>query len=906
MEKNLDAGILAYKSKDKKLAAEIFTNLVRENPRNEKAWLWLAACVVKAEDKIICLRKAISINPNNTEAKVILENLEKKEREQKIPSLDFSAIPTANIYDSSTPVNYHGGNAGILNENNNMPIKKFKKINPGLLVLIIIACIGILAFVVFVVFPQIGPQKDVGSILNTTGTTNPSIEYGSSQTITAFAQTTPTIPLTLYQPPTPRPVQSDLTSQTISLNDLGYLKDETVQGVTVSRTYGIRWPGTWAITSGSSVTIVFSHPQSLASYSTMAVDFNDVRIGSVMFTPENADHGSIQLDIPANIIKTGYNTLTLQFYMGIHDNYCDDLENPGVWATIHNSTSFTFSYEYSAPIPELSVFPYPFLQKSELLVNQITIIVPDNPEPAELDAISILSAKLGQLNSVYNMNIDVLPESSVSNPASVPGNVIYVGLSKNLRIFSSGTYPFIKNADGIIEFISLEGQSLNQDDGVLWEDISPGDPKSVRLIVTGLTEKALEKAARGLANDSVYVRLKGQLGVIEDVPAPLGAAIIKPTLALEDLGYVDETATGTVKQTLNYAFPLPGEWRVATEATLKLNFAHSALLYPQGSVLTVLVNDIPVGSDLLTAENAENGQITYKIPARLFQIGSNLLSVVTNSQLPYDPQDQYFCNKDHYNDAWVTVYSNSTLTLPDGPTSLVLDLKNFPAGFSGADDLSDFAFVVPDSSDWSTAQAIAWIAARLGRYSSSTEFSPNILLGSDNIVDSAISSQILIGEPSNNPAIYKLNSILPLPFSEGTNTLQNPEKIAQIMSPTGSGSIGYIQSALTADGKPRLVVTGNSTEGVLWAAKALNDQVTMDELKGDFAVLDAPGSVYAASISNEAVAPIENAPIPTSETPIQTITGVSTTWVLWLAGGLFLLTVLIIVIFTIFTVRKKK
>ena len=88
-----------------------------------------------------------------------------------------------------------------------------------------------------------------------------------------------------------------------------------------------------------------------------------------------------------------------------------------------------------------------------------------------------------------------------------------------------------------------------------------------------------------------------------------------------------------------------------------------------------------------------------------------------------------------------------------------------------------------------------------------------------------------------------------MPFVEGTNTLQNPEKIAQIMSPTGSGSIGYIQSALTADGKPRLVVTGNSTEGVLWAAKALNDQVTVDELKGDFAVLDSPGSVYAASIS---------------------------------------------------------
>jgi hypothetical protein len=63
--------------------------------------------------------------------------------------------------------------------------------------------------------------------------------------------------------------------------------------------------------------------------------------------------------------------------------------------------------------------------------------------------------------------------------------------------------------------------------------------------------------------------------------------------------------------------------------------------------------------------------------------------------------------------------------------------------------------------------------------------------------------------------------------------------------------------------------------------------------------------VYAASISEEVVAPIENAPVPTVETPIQTIIGVSTTWVLWLAGGLFLLTLLIIIFFTLIMLRKK-
>jgi|GEM_PF-6695350 len=506
------------------------------------------------------------------------------------------------------------------------------------------------------------------------------------------------------------------------------------------------------------------------------------------------------------------------------------------------------------------------------------------------------------------MDLVVIPESATSSPSSVKGNLIYVGLSKNLKLLSSGTYPFIKNTAGKIEFTSQDGKALDQDAGILWEDVSPGDPTAVRLFVTGQTDAGLEKAAKGLSNDSIYVRLTGQLGVILQTPQQLPPVPAKTSLTLEDLGYTDQIASGTIKQFINYSLRLTGEWRVATEATFNLHFAHSGLLHPQGSVLTLLINDIPVGSDLLTPENAQNGQLTYQIPARLFKIGNNTLSIQTASQLPYDEQDQYFCNKDHFNDAWITIYSDSSLKLPDGPTSLVVDLKNYPDGFTNLSDLSDLAFVVPDSADWSIAQSIAWIAGRLGRYSASPEFNPSIITASNYKTDNPFTNQILIGEPSKNPAIYQLNSILPLPFATGKNTLENPEKIAQILAPTGSGSIGYIQAAITEKDQPRLVVTGNNTEGVLWSAKALNDQESVDQLKGDLAILDGPGSIYAATLQKPMVAEVEAIPTSSVITPItriETITGTSITWVLWLSGGLFLLTLLIIIIFTLTTLRKK-
>jgi hypothetical protein len=693
----------------------------------------------------------------------------------------------------------------------------------------------------------------------------------------------------------------------VTLNDIGYSTDETVQGVTVTRTFGMRWPGTWTILSGSSVTIDFSHPQNLASYSSMAVDFNDVRIGSVMLTPDNVDHGKAEFSIPANLIKVGYNALTLQFYMGIHDNYCEDLDNPGVWATIHNSSFFTLSYDIARPTPDLAQYPFPFLTRSEFITNQVTIVTPDKPTIEELDAVAVISAKLGQLNTFYNLNIEVVPESRTATLGSIIGNTIYIGRADHLKILSSEEFPMVKKIGSAISFVALNGDQLAQDDGVLWIDVSPTDAYSVRLFVTGQTDIALDKAARGLANDSVYTRLGGQLGIIQDVPAIVPATqTLQPTMTLEELGYEDETALGTVKQTINYVIPLPGEWQVATEAVLNLHFAHSELLYPQASVLTVLVNDTPVGSDMLTADNAEDGKLSYRIPARLFKIGSNTISVMTDIQLPYDPQDQYYCNKDHYNDAWVTVYSDSTLTLPSGPTSLILNLSNYPAGFTSADDLSDLAFVVPDSSDWETTQAVAWVAARLGRYSRSQELSPNVISSSQvGTTDKPFTSQIFIGRPSENPAIYQLNPILPLPFVEGQDTLQNPEKVAQIVSPTGSDSVGYVQSALTENGEPRLVVSGNSSDGVLWAARALNDQITVDQLKGDVVILNSQDSIYTASLKQQTASPINVIPTPTSGAPGDNFVANSTSWILWIAGGLFLVTLIIILSLSLTTLRKK-
>jgi tetratricopeptide (TPR) repeat protein len=60
---------------EKSGAIKILKEVVTKDPKNENAWLWLAASLDKPENKIRSLQKVLEINPNNQKAKQALDKL---------------------------------------------------------------------------------------------------------------------------------------------------------------------------------------------------------------------------------------------------------------------------------------------------------------------------------------------------------------------------------------------------------------------------------------------------------------------------------------------------------------------------------------------------------------------------------------------------------------------------------------------------------------------------------------------------------------------------------------------------------------------------------------------------------------------------------------------------------------
>src|SRR5215216_653331 len=93
----LYSAIAAYKSGNKSVAQQILSDLIKTEPNNESAWLWLSACLTDINQKMYCLNKVLSINPNNQNALKALAQLK--------PALEpsFEDIVSGHVNNTTLP-----------------------------------------------------------------------------------------------------------------------------------------------------------------------------------------------------------------------------------------------------------------------------------------------------------------------------------------------------------------------------------------------------------------------------------------------------------------------------------------------------------------------------------------------------------------------------------------------------------------------------------------------------------------------------------------------------------------------------------------------------------------------------------------------------------------------------------
>ncbi len=637
---------------------------------------------------------------------------------------------------------------------------------------------------------------------------------------------------------------------TYTFEDLGILSgDDSFKGINTVKEYGFQWPSVWQPQGNSTLRLKFSHAEALSESSSIAVEINGIRLSSTELTSVNSDGGELNVEIPGELWVDGYNRLSLVLYLGYEGFDCLNLDDDLLWFTVHTSSSFTFQYVEEDANPKLNEFPLPFVSNSGILENMITFILPDTPTSAEVNAAALVSAKLGQFASWRTVNLNFASEAEVfSDPGKARGNIILVGRADKLTLLDDLQAPWIWE-NGVLK--ETNGSTYPENTGVIWSGKYYANSKQSILVVTGDTDSAVVEAAKALTRDSILEQLPDTLALINEVPDSVSAQqIFTSVFTLEKYEYVDTTAWGTTEQTISYSLPFATSWKVIDDVNLRLHFAHSDTTNREESYLTVEVNGTPAGTVSLTSENAEDAWADLVLPARLFDFGSNSISIISNIHLPDSYRDSRFdCLDDDTTAAWLVVYADTELTVPLGPSSEILSINEFPYAFIGNSDLSDFAMVLPDVSDAAINKLVIRLSEFLGHYLNSEGIGLKVYTPAELASASEKPAYLmLLGTPTWNSEIAKLNDQLPQPFEEGTNI-----PVAQagiIQTNTSNADIGYLQALIGSEGYPILIATGTTDKGIEWAVDALMDAVNIKNLYGDLALTRAEGSISSAMIQD--------------------------------------------------------
>ncbi len=624
----------------------------------------------------------------------------------------------------------------------------------------------------------------------------------------------------------------------------------------------------------------------------MAVNWNQERVGSTLLKKTDADDGIFAITIPVEKIHQGYNALQIEFYMGIVDDFCIDYDNPAVWAVVHNDTSIKFSHEVIAKNLELRNIPAILVDSSLLAENKITLVLPDKPDLAHLNALAVFSTKLGQLTDWRKAAVDVMTISQAITEKP-DGNLVVIATNDEINKFNTDLGSGISEIMEQYTTASASQSPINADDGLVTLQTSPFDPNYFALTLSGVSSAAVEKSARGAAFDTLFSQSDGSWVVIRSIPA---STIVgdRLSITLEDLGNEDLTAYGTQEQTLQFNLPLSAMWSVDSEAWLDLHFNHSPLLNRNRSTLSILVNSIPISSIALTPENAEDGYEEVLIPLRYLEIGDNDFTLQANMNYANNVTDiENYCTDSSYPRAWLTVQSGSAIRFPDVSLQTPLNLSNFPFGFANPYSFEGFAFALPKNSGISDFTALTDLAFTFGKAMLGNPTDIQLVYAGNDLSDYENFNYVVLIGKVKDLVNQNLNDNLPIAIDTGTGLLQPNDTVMQV--DTSTGHTAYLETFEYNQKTIFLTLTAVDSQSLETAGQFLSQSSLMNTLNGNVAVINGADNASAYQTSDSETSAIVNQPAGnTTLTPL--VIGSQSIWVLRVALGTLIISTIVLLI----------
>lgn len=646
-----------------------------------------------------------------------------------------------------------------------------------------------------------------------------------------------TMALTLFSFPAhaqnPEP-QLSLTEDPniIPLTRLG-ATDQTLSGVFDGTRYLFSTPAYWKLEPGAQaqldLTVFFplgAAQQRLGGF--LEVRFNRVLIGTVELTQPGERRVTFNIPDQALTPVRGDKRHELEIALD-NPSGCDVAPGERTAVVIRATSRLVLPHTRIPLDTDLRNLPRPLFQGS-FEPDQATIVVPDAPAIADLQAALTTAASFGRLTE-GRLQIDLTTIQRLTSQARTERHLILVGGHAGLApIVRDLALPAALNDKG------FNTPGATPDDGVLQMIVSPWNSERVVLVVSGGSEAGVLKAAQALSAAPVRVNDRPNVAVVRDLPPAPADAPLAIDQRLSDLGLEPRVIRDRVG-TFDLRFNLPAGQQLDDGAYFDLVFNHAATVDFGQSSISVALNGVPVGSVRFSSETTRVTTSRITLPPSAARSGANVLTIQTNLA-PLS-----LCTDTRNVDLWATIWPESALHLPMKPASAeprrTFNLSSYPLPFTLNPTLAATAFVVPKNAPpaWNAAAVLAF---HMGRQTRDAILQPVVAFADNVPADVRTARDLLIvGRPDELPILADLRDVLPAPFDPGSNVPRSLDTPVVYRVPPDA-SVAYLQIA-TASWNPErvaLAVLGSDDASIGQATMMLVDPRQRARLVSTLAIVD--------------------------------------------------------------------
>lgn len=449
--------------------------------------------------------------------------------------------------------------------------------------------------------------------------------------------------------------------------------------------------------------------------------------------------------------------------------------------------------------------------------RQSAVVIRPNAGNAELTAAAlILSGVSGQAQMFYD-NIALETADGESG--------LYTGKYRLYVCTYAELPPGLKNA------LSAEKQQAAQNNALL--ALIKGKGGSNILLLTGSDDAALINAARLIGNAAFVTQLHKtwkSVTAAEDV-------------LMEKQGtqqYIPLAGSGTYvkgafRQSASFYIRFPENRLLAYSSQISLSMRYSENLDFDRSLVTVYINDEPIGSKKLEKDKAQGDTVVLDIPSDLNVSGNFSVRVAFDLEIK-----DLWCTLRQDETPWAWVSDESMLKLSTVSADALI-FQYYPSPFIKDGSFSDVAVVLPNEPGPADLEAMRQILLTFGRYLTDNTGTLRVERASET-ADFKGANVISIGRYKNNSIAQQFNDKLYFRFSpEGTTLLSN-EKMR--IDPSYGASLGTVQLLHAPYGEEKralMVVSGISDDAMLQGAAYIGSMDNLSKIYGDGFVTDGEG-----------------------------------------------------------------